>query len=82
MVETIKFFAKRGLPFHGDDKSFGSETNTNYMGTLELIAKFDPCLAQHIAKYSGAGKGVASYLSKTICEELIQLMGKNLSYPS
>ena len=76
-METIKFLAQRGLSFRGSQETFGSNSNGNYLGALELIAKFDPFLAQHIQKYGGAGKGIASYLSKTTCEELIELMVKN-----
>lgn len=41
-VEVIKFLAERGLPFRGDDEVFRSANNDNYMGVIELIAKFDP----------------------------------------
>lgn len=74
VVETVKFLAERGLPFRGADETFGSETNGNYLGVLELISKFDPFLHEHIKRYGGAGRGVSSYLSKTTCEEFIQLM--------
>ncbi|XP_052221806.1 zinc finger MYM-type protein 1-like [Dreissena polymorpha] len=74
VVETVKFLAGRGLPFRGSDETFGSETNGNYLGVLELISKFDPFLYEHIKRYGGAGRGVSSYLSKTTCEEFIQLM--------
>lgn len=78
VVETIKFMAERGLPFRGDEEYFGSSRNGNYLGILELVAKFDPFLSQHIAKFGVAGTGTVSYLSKTICEELIHLMGRKL----
>jgi len=77
-VEVIKFLAERGLPFRGDDEVFGSANNGNYMGVIELIAKFDPFLCQHLQRYGGAGRGVASYLPKTVCEELIVLMGRKV----
>ena len=44
-VEVIKFLAERGLPFRGDDEVFGSANNGNYMGVIELLAKFDPMSA-------------------------------------
>jgi hypothetical protein len=78
VVETIKFLSERGLAFRGDDETFGSLTNGNYMGILELICKFDPFLLQHVEKYGGAGKGVTSYLSKTICDELIEHIGRKV----
>ena len=72
VIEIIKFLAQRGLAFRGDDEVFGSSNNRNYMGILELIAKFDPFLADHISHYGNRGKGsVSSYLSSTICNEFI-----------
>jgi len=78
VVETIKFLSERGLAFRGDDETFGSLRNGNYMGILELICTFDPFLFQHVEKYGGSGRGVTSYLSKTICNEIIELMGRKV----
>jgi len=78
VVETVKFLAERGLPFRGTDEKFGSQTNGNYLGIMELTAKFDSFLCEHIKRYGGAGSGVTSYLSKTTCEEFIQLLAKKV----
>ena len=53
MVETIRFLSARGLAFHGSDEVVGSSRNGNYLGILELLAKFDPFLAQHINHNKG-----------------------------
>ncbi|VVC25098.1 Domain of unknown function DUF4371 [Cinara cedri] len=73
IIETILFLSGRGLPFRGSDEHFGSNHNGNYLGILELLSKFDPFLAQHIAVHGNQGKGHTSYLSKTICNEFIAL---------
>ncbi|CAG9773635.1 unnamed protein product [Ceutorhynchus assimilis] len=78
IVAVIKFLASRGLPFRGENENIGSVKNGNYLGTLELLSQFDPFLDQHIKKYGNAGKGNPSYLSATICEEFIELMGSNV----
>ena len=41
VTETIRFMSERGLSFRGSDEVIGSRTNGNYLGILELIAKFD-----------------------------------------
>ena len=74
VIAVICTLAERGLAFRGEDETFGSPNNGNYLGLLELIAKFDPFLSNHIAQYGNKGSGRTSYLSKTICDELIQLM--------
>lgn len=78
VVSVIKFLSKRGLSFRGKDEKFGSPKNGNYLGALELIAEYDPFLKAHIETYGNKGRGSVSYLSKTICEEFIDLISKKI----
>lgn len=78
IIAVVKFLAERGLSFRGQDEIFGSTHNGNYLGTLELLAQFDPFLANHLHEHGNKGKGRISYLSSTICEEFIQLMGQQV----
>ncbi|XP_025192654.1 zinc finger MYM-type protein 1-like [Melanaphis sacchari] len=78
LVETIKFLSTRGLAFRGDDQTLGSCHNGNYLGFIELLAKFDPFLSTHINKYANKGTGNVSYLSNTVCDELILAMSKTI----
>ena len=64
--------------FLGKDEHIGLAHNGNYLGIVERLAEYDPFLAQHIQKYGNQGKGHASYLSSSICKEVIDLMGKEL----
>ena len=48
------------------------------MGVLELFSKFDPFLAEHISCFGNKGRGTTSYLSSTICDELIEKMGADV----
>ncbi len=70
ITEAIRYLSERGLPFRGSDEIVGSPRNSNYLGTLELIALCDPFLAQHINRNANKGRGHTSYLSKTICEHI------------
>ncbi|XP_072152094.1 zinc finger MYM-type protein 1-like [Bemisia tabaci] len=78
VVSVIKKLASRGLAFRGTDETFGSVSNGNFMMCLELISEYDPFLADHIARHGSTGRGNVSYLSSTIYEELIELMGKSV----
>ena len=42
IAAVICTLAERGLPFRGNNEQFGSPNNDNYLGLLELVAKFDP----------------------------------------
>ncbi|KAL4126023.1 hypothetical protein QTP88_010255 [Uroleucon formosanum] len=76
IVETLKFLTSRGLAIRGSNETLGSVHNGNYLGCLELIAKFDPFISQHLIKYGNKGRGNASYISSTICTEFIMVMGE------
>ena len=78
VVAVIKFLSERGLPFRGDNEILNSPHNGIYLGVLELISKFDPFLRNHIETYGNKGKGRPSYLSSTICEEFIEIMGSTV----
>lgn len=78
VISVIKFLTSRGLSLRGDNEVFGVTNNGNFLGILELISEFDPFLKSHIERYSNKGKGHHSYLSKTICNEIIILLQNNV----
>lgn len=83
VVAVIKHLSTRGQAFLGQDELIGSVHNGNYLGILELISEFDPFLASHIEKQrtkqqENRGRGSVSYLSSTICEEMIAQMGSQV----
>lgn len=77
VVIVIKALASRGLPFRRSTEVFGSNSNGNYMMMLGL-AEFDTFLADHIIKCGNPRKGKISYLSSNICDEFIELLGKQV----
>lgn len=78
LIESIIFLSGRGLVFRGDNETLGCKNNGNYFGCLELIAKFDPLLSKHLDEYGNKGLGSVSYLSYTICDELITLRNQSV----
>ncbi|XP_008551180.1 zinc finger MYM-type protein 1-like [Microplitis demolitor] len=79
VIAAIKALASQGLPFRGSDEKFGSPNNGNFLMLIEYLAFFDPFLKEHIRKLGNKGSGSTSYLSKTICEEVIQLLTGKIS---
>lgn len=74
VVAAVRSLAIREHAFRGSDEKFGSSHNGSYLMVLELIAEFDSLLACHIEKYGNKGSGHVSYLSKTVCDEVIQII--------
>lgn len=79
IVAVTKFLASRGMPFFGQNETIGSVHNGNFLGCLELISEFDPFLAKHLETRGNPGSGHTSYLSSTITDEFINLMGSKVS---
>lgn len=68
IISVIKFLSARGLPLRGSNELVGN--SSNYLGILELLAEYDSLLRQHIERYANKGKGLVSYLSSTIADEI------------
>ena len=66
----------RDLPIGGSNKIIGFGNNGSYLGILELISQFDSFLSQHIRQFANRGRGHSSYLSKTICDEIVTIMAQ------
>jgi len=79
LVSVITFLSSRGHDFRGKEDKFNSQHNGNFLGLLELISEYDPFLKAHIEQYGNQGKGNPSYLSKTVCNELMTIMKNSLS---
>ena len=74
LIDVLKFLAMRGFALRGTDEIIGSVHNGNYLGIIELLAKYIGLLAKYVSNYANRGKSHVSYLSSTICEELLQLL--------
>jgi len=72
------FLCERGLPIRGDDEVIGSVHNGNYLGVMELLSKYDTFLAAHLHKHANKGSGNVNYLSSTVCNELINVLGRKV----
>lgn len=78
VVDVIKFIAQRGLSFFGENESFGSNQNGNFLGILELLATYDPFLAEHIQSRGNKGQGRVNYLSSSTVDELLHIMSNQV----
>ena len=75
MVKVILFLGERGLALRGKDETIGSIHNGNYLGILELLSEYDGFLAKHMERFGNPGKGNTSYLSSSVCNEFINIIG-------
>ncbi|KAK0137692.1 Zinc finger MYM-type protein 1 [Merluccius polli] len=77
LVAIIQSLAERNIPLRGSSDMLYQPNNGNFLKEVELMAKFDPVLKEHVANVE-RGASHTSYLSKDTQNELIDCMGKTI----
>ena len=78
VVAVIKFLSKQNLPFRGHREDSDSRNQGNFRETLKLLANYSTVISEHFANIELGRKGMTTYLSPTIQNELIELLGKKV----
>lgn len=73
LLHCIEYLVTHDLPLRGDHEKLSADGQGNFLGLVELIAKYNPVLKQHLEK-AQTGRGRVSYLSPATQNELIFLM--------
>lgn len=78
LVAIIQSLAERNMAFRGSTDTLNKPDNGNFLKEVELMAKFDPVMKQHVSRVeSGAGSHIR-YLGKTIQNELIDTISSRI----
>ena len=77
LFAIVQYLAENNLAFRGSIDQLYQPQNGNFLGMVELIAKFDPVIKEHLRriKYEVIHD---HYLGKTIQNELINIMGSKV----
>lgn len=75
VISIVSTLTARGHALRGHTEKLGSVQNGNFLMCVELLAQYDPFLCEHLKRYAERGSGHVNYLSSTIYEEIIQIMG-------
>ena len=79
IVSTVKLLSSLGLPFRGHDESSNSIHKGNFYTCLQYLSEYDITIKNHLEKYGHKGSGNVSYLSHTIYDEFVELLGEIVS---
>ena len=74
LFTIVQYFAENNLAFRGSVDRLYQSPNGNFLGIVELIAKFDPVMKEHTRRIQSEVIHYR-YLGKTIQNELINIMG-------
>lgn len=77
LIEIIQFLAQRNLAFRGTDEKLNTPNNGNFLGLVQLVAKFDPVLLEHCRRINN-NETNEHYLGNIIQNELIQLISSKV----
>ncbi|XP_026461322.1 zinc finger MYM-type protein 1-like [Ctenocephalides felis] len=75
IIEIIKFLASQNIAFRGSSDKLYESNNGNFLKLIELFAKFDPVIENHIHRALQPNNKV-HYLSKKSQNELLEILSK------
>ncbi|GFS67119.1 zinc finger MYM-type protein 1 [Trichonephila clavipes] len=78
VIAVVKYLTIKGLAFRGIEEVFGSPHNGNFMDVLELLDEFGPFICELIEQRELRSKSLIPKRSKTIYEQIIEIMGKQI----
>ncbi|XP_074314594.1 uncharacterized protein LOC141649817 [Silene latifolia] len=73
VIYVVEFLAKHNLPFRGKKQRLYQKNNGNFLGLIEMLAKFDPIIQEHVLHITN-DKIHFHYLGHNIQNELILLI--------
>lgn len=78
IVSVIKMLGRSNLAFQGTSDNLYQHNNGNFLKLVELLAEFDPVMQEHVRRVLKKKERQATYLSKTVQNELISTISDNI----
>lgn len=77
LLQIVQYLAERNQAFRGSSEKLGDPQNGNFLGLVEMIARFDPVLCEHTRRIKD-NEIADHYLGKNMHNEFIQLLGNEV----
>lgn len=73
LIHITQYLAEHNMAFRGTSDKLYTPNNGNFLGLVQLLAKFDPIMEEHV-KMAMKGDISDHYCGKNIQHELIEIM--------
>lgn len=77
LINIILYLAGNNIAFRGSSDKLYTKSNGKYLGLIQLLAKFDPVMQEHVDQIIKSPQSV-HYCSKNICNELLHLLAQHV----
>ncbi|XP_039688548.1 zinc finger MYM-type protein 1-like [Medicago truncatula] len=77
IIAIVKFLVKHNLAFRGSVDKLDEDGNGNFLGLIEMLNEFDPCVQEHVRRVTVDNLHV-HYLGPRIQNELILLLASKI----
>ena len=77
LLNIILYMTKNNMAFRGSSDKLFTPNNGKYLGLIELFAKFDPVMTEHVNRIL-RGEIKDHYCGKNVANEFIELMAKEV----
>lgn len=78
LVAIIQSLSERNLALRGSTDTLNKPDNGNFLKEVELMAKFDPVMKQHVSRVETGAGSHFHYLGKNIQNELIDSISSKI----
>lgn len=78
IIFCIKYLAKQNLGFRGSNCKLFEDNNGNFLQLIQMIAKFDTTLADHLQRVQNDTTRMPHYLGIRIQNEILNLLGDEI----
>lgn len=78
IISVVKMLGESSLAFRGTSDKLYEHNNGNFLKLIQLLAEFDPKMEEHVRRVLNKEEIKATYLGKTIQNEIIELLHDNI----